>query len=198
MQETWAQSLGWGDPLEKGKATHSSVLAWRITGTLWSMGSQRVRHDRATFTSLHEHDGIIFLWQLICHLHCVSFDLKLSLGGPWPQQLPLGGSTGLGNGFRAGVRPAWMDHASSETSTQGSCPNFFLFFKKDSIYFHTKILFFILTCLEKKIFFLVFLSKSQPITIMPKKKEKRNMPQGHLSVALDSFLFLSLVSHIDV
>ena len=30
MQETWVRSLGWDDPLEKGKATHSSVLAWRI------------------------------------------------------------------------------------------------------------------------------------------------------------------------
>ena len=30
MQETWVQSLGWEDPLEKGKANHSSILAWRI------------------------------------------------------------------------------------------------------------------------------------------------------------------------
>ena len=34
MWETWVQSLGWEDPLEKGKATHSSILAWRIPGTL--------------------------------------------------------------------------------------------------------------------------------------------------------------------
>ena len=33
MQETWVQSLGWEDPLEKGKATHSSILAWRISWT---------------------------------------------------------------------------------------------------------------------------------------------------------------------
>ena len=32
MQETWVQSLGWEDPLEKGTATHSSILAWRIHG----------------------------------------------------------------------------------------------------------------------------------------------------------------------
>ena len=32
MWETWVQSLGWEDPLEKGKATHSSILAWRIPG----------------------------------------------------------------------------------------------------------------------------------------------------------------------
>jgi len=30
MQETWIQSLGWKDPLEEGRATHSSILAWRI------------------------------------------------------------------------------------------------------------------------------------------------------------------------
>ena len=34
MWETWARSLGWEDPLEKGKATHSSILAWRIPRTL--------------------------------------------------------------------------------------------------------------------------------------------------------------------
>ena len=50
MQETWVQSPGWEDPLEKGKATHSSILAWRIPWTVWSMGLQRVRHDWVTFT----------------------------------------------------------------------------------------------------------------------------------------------------
>ena len=45
MQETWVRSLGWDDPLEKGKATHSSNLAWRIPWMVESMGSQRVRHD---------------------------------------------------------------------------------------------------------------------------------------------------------
>ena len=34
MQETWVQSLGWEDPLEKGEATHSSILAWRIPWTV--------------------------------------------------------------------------------------------------------------------------------------------------------------------
>ena len=33
IQETWVQSLGWEDPLEKGMATHSSILAWRIPWT---------------------------------------------------------------------------------------------------------------------------------------------------------------------
>ena len=44
MWETWVQSLGWEDPLEKGKATHSSILAWRIPRTVKSVGSQRVGH----------------------------------------------------------------------------------------------------------------------------------------------------------
>jgi len=47
MWETCVQSLGWEDPLEKGKATHSSILAWRIPWTVQSMGSQRVGHDCA-------------------------------------------------------------------------------------------------------------------------------------------------------
>ena len=50
MQEIWVSTLGQKDPLEKGMATHSSILAWRIPwtekpGRLQSMGSQRVGHD---------------------------------------------------------------------------------------------------------------------------------------------------------
>ena len=50
MWETWVRSLGLEDPLEKGMATHSNILAWRILwtkelGRLQSMGSQRVGHD---------------------------------------------------------------------------------------------------------------------------------------------------------
>ena len=51
MWETRVRSLGWEDPLEKGKATHSSILAWEIPwteepGGLQSMGLQRVRHEK--------------------------------------------------------------------------------------------------------------------------------------------------------
>ena len=42
-RETWVRSLGQEDPLEEGKATHSSILAWRIPWTIQSMGSQRLR-----------------------------------------------------------------------------------------------------------------------------------------------------------
>ena len=56
MQETWVQSLGQKDPLEKRKAAHSSILAWKIPwtdkpGGLQPIKSQRVRHDRRTNTS---------------------------------------------------------------------------------------------------------------------------------------------------
>ena len=50
IQEAWVQSLGWEGPLEKGMATHSSTLAWRIPwaeepGRLQSFRLQRVGHD---------------------------------------------------------------------------------------------------------------------------------------------------------
>ena len=49
MQETWVQSLGWEDPLEKEMAIHSRTIAWKIPwteepGRLQPMGSQRVGH----------------------------------------------------------------------------------------------------------------------------------------------------------
>ena len=55
MQETRFQSLGWEDPLQKGMATHSRILAWRIPwieepGGLQSVGLQRVRYNWATNT----------------------------------------------------------------------------------------------------------------------------------------------------
>ena len=45
MQETWVRLLGWEDPLEKGKAALSTILAQRIPWTVQSMESQRVGHD---------------------------------------------------------------------------------------------------------------------------------------------------------
>ena len=53
MQETWIQSLGWEDPLEKGKATHSSILAWRIP-----------------WTTLH---GVTKSWTQLSDFHLTSF-----------------------------------------------------------------------------------------------------------------------------
>ena len=55
LRETWVPSLGWEDPLEKGMATRSSILTWRIPwtkepGGLQFMGSHRVEHDWMTNT----------------------------------------------------------------------------------------------------------------------------------------------------
>ena len=92
VQETWVQSLGWEDPLEKEMATHSSILAWKISwteepGGLQSMGSQRVGHDWATNTSILWHClslGLEWNWlfpvfdhcwvfQVYWHIECFSF-----------------------------------------------------------------------------------------------------------------------------
>ena len=67
MQETWVRSLGWEDPLEKGKATHSSILAWRIPWTVSSMGSQRVRHE-STFTPPFQL--LVYLFMAVLALGC--------------------------------------------------------------------------------------------------------------------------------
>ena len=42
MQEMWDRSLGWEDPLEKGKATHSSILAWRFPWTVYPQGRKEL------------------------------------------------------------------------------------------------------------------------------------------------------------
>ena len=67
MQETWVWSLGQVDPLEKGRATHSSLLVWRILCSeeadgLQSMGSQRVGYDWAanTFTLILTHRLLLY------------------------------------------------------------------------------------------------------------------------------------------
>ena len=74
MQETWVQSLGQEDPMEKGMATHSSILSWRIPGIeepdrLQSMRSHRVGQDLCLFSLLVLLQAIIltgfYLWQKI-------------------------------------------------------------------------------------------------------------------------------------
>ena len=68
MQESQVRSLGQEDPLEKEKATHSSIPAWRISwteepGGLQSMGLQKVAHDRVinTFTSFLQDNPVNFI-----------------------------------------------------------------------------------------------------------------------------------------
>ena len=53
MQETGVRSLGWEDPLEKGKASHSSILAWRIPWTVHGVAKSRTQLSDFHFTSLH-------------------------------------------------------------------------------------------------------------------------------------------------
>ena len=62
MQETWVRSLGQENPLEKGMATHSNILVWRIpwteeSGGLQSMGSWRVGHDWTSNTFTFKING---------------------------------------------------------------------------------------------------------------------------------------------
>ena len=63
MQETCIWSLGWEDPLEKGKATHSSILVWRIPRNVQSTGSLRVGQNQATVTlTFRLRCGCIHVW----------------------------------------------------------------------------------------------------------------------------------------
>ena len=74
MQETWVRSLGWEDSLEKGKATHSSILAWRIPPTVQSMGSQKVGHDWVTFTHSLLKAVVVSLSEVSCCLALPVYD----------------------------------------------------------------------------------------------------------------------------
>ena len=79
MQETWVRSLGGEDPLKKGMATHSSILAWRIPwteepGGLQAIGLQRVGHNWATNITF----TIVYKIQLFC-----CFVLSLMDPAPW-------------------------------------------------------------------------------------------------------------------
>ena len=57
MRETWVRSLGWEDPLKKGKATHSSILAWRIPWTVhWVVKGQTRLSD------FHFHFLSVYIW----------------------------------------------------------------------------------------------------------------------------------------
>ena len=53
MRETWVRSLGWEDPLEKGKATHSSILAWRIPWTIHGAADSDTTERLSLFTFMH-------------------------------------------------------------------------------------------------------------------------------------------------
>ena len=87
VQETWVWSLGWEDPLEKGMATHSSILAWRIPWT--EMGSQRVGHYWVTKHSTRGFPNCSLSKESACNAGDTE-DMGLIPG--------LGRSPGFGNG----------------------------------------------------------------------------------------------------
>ena len=87
MQETWVRSLGWEDPLEKGKAIHSSILAWRIPWTVVhgvTKSRTRLRDFRftlkcSTFSSVQSH-------QLVSNsLQCHGLHTRLPCPSPTPR-----------------------------------------------------------------------------------------------------------------
>ena len=80
---TWAKSLGQEDPLERGTATHSKILAWRMSwteepGRLQSMGSQRIKHDWAVNTHSYAHTHthtlvIVYILVLAYYMYYISY-----------------------------------------------------------------------------------------------------------------------------
>ena len=91
VRETWVQSLGQGDPLEKEMATHFSTFAWKIPWTeecsrLQSMGSQRVRHDWVTsLTSFQSNSSPVNLNRVCTEKWAYGYLQKpiFSYGTPW-------------------------------------------------------------------------------------------------------------------
>ena len=111
MRETWVRPLSQEDPLEKGMATHSSILAWRIPwteepGGLQSMGSQRVGHDWAinTLQSRGEKlQRLIFLKEVVIQKQKtqVTYSFLVHFAKGWARQ---GLRTGRENSAGVGER----------------------------------------------------------------------------------------------
>ena len=85
MRETWVWSLSWEDPLEEDVATHSSILAWRISGTekpgrLQSRGLQRVEHYWVTKSSTQCLSRLT-MHQVLLHVLCMQYLLLKNLWG---------------------------------------------------------------------------------------------------------------------
>ena len=83
VQETWVWSLGLEDPLEKGKATHSSILAWRIPGTVYSIG---VTNSQTRLNDFHCHGQFSSVAQS-CLTVCNPMDCSMPIF-PVHHQLP--------------------------------------------------------------------------------------------------------------
>ena len=90
VRDTWVRSLGWDDPLEKGTATHSSILAWRISRTVYSPWDRRVGHNLSDFHSLiRSRRGRTCYIALCLSLRgYVTFSNSLSLSGSVALHMP--------------------------------------------------------------------------------------------------------------
>ena len=89
LWETWLWSLGWEEPLEKGKATHSSILAWRIPCTVQSRGHKELDTTERLSLSLYPPKA----WFFCCYFHRIikvkrmKVDLIFHGSLFWPQVL---------------------------------------------------------------------------------------------------------------
>ena len=63
MQETQVRSMGWEDPVDKGMATHSSILAWRIPWTVESMGLQS--WTRLSDVQFQDKEDVIYMYVIV-------------------------------------------------------------------------------------------------------------------------------------
>ena len=87
MQDTWVQSLGWENPLEKGKATHSRILAWKIPWTeepggysLWVAKGQTWLRDLTLWLSFSSTTSANFCAASACFLACWALNFHY-----WPE-----------------------------------------------------------------------------------------------------------------
>ena len=119
VREIWVQSQGQKDPLEKGMATHSSILAWRISWTekpagLQSMGSQRAEYtERLTLSFILDFQaqcGGCYCYAVLSHFRCVRL-----FAAPWIVVHP----APLSKGFFLQARILeWVIITSSRGSSQ--------------------------------------------------------------------------------
>ena len=82
-REIWVQSLGWEDSLEKGTATHFSILAWKIPWTVQSVGSQRVRTGLSDFHFHFSSVQLLSRFRLLATPWTAARQASLSVTNSW-------------------------------------------------------------------------------------------------------------------
>ena len=123
MRETWVQSLGQEDPLEKEMATHSSILAWRIPwmeepGGLQSTGSQRVIQDLATEQHTPHPHWTILAWRFFRSQSKQNQNSEFKVFLSWFQSPHFTLSTWI----HSCVYPSVQVESESESEVAQSCP----------------------------------------------------------------------------